>query len=119
MDTRRQRRFVRIAATVVLVLAVLPNALYVGHWPFFPGFEGADSAAEAHEHAGHCHLGPSRCSDGPSSGSTLPALVDGAGSMLLAGGLLMLLDAPVSRSLAGVAFRFERPPRETLASVTA
>ena len=119
MDTRRQRRFVRIASVLVLALAVLPNALFVGHWPFLPGFERADSAAAEHGHAGHCHLGPSRCADGPSSGSTLPALVDGSSIVLLAGGLLMLLDAPVSRPLAGVAFRFERPPRETLASVTA
>ena len=113
-----RRNVIRITA-VVLVIAVLPSALYLGHWPFLPGYERSDSATQAQEHAGHCHVDPSRCSNGPGDGPVLPVLVDGSGFMLLAGGVLMLLDAPVGRSRAAVALRVERPPRETLASVTA
>jgi len=112
------RNVIRITA-VVLLIAVLPSALYLGHWPFLPSYDGSDSAAEADEHAAHCHLSPRSCSNGSGGGPILPALVDGASFVLLGGGLLIPLDAPVSRWPAAVAFRLERPPRETLLPVAA
>jgi hypothetical protein len=58
---------IRTGSLLILLSAVLPNTLYVGHGPlsFDHGHaaEGAhDGASEADgEHAQHCHVGPSRC----------------------------------------------------------
>lgn len=118
MDTRRSRRLVRIAAALVLALAVLPNALYVGHWPFLPGYARSGTAAEAHEHAGHCHEGPGKCSEAPGNGAFVP-IMDAIALLLLAGGVTALLEAPFLRCLSPLAFPLEKPPRRTWSSTTA
>lgn len=66
----QSRRAARLMAALVLVAAVLPNVLYVGHWSA-PGPEAAHSHStatpeESDEHELHCHKGPSRCA-GPQS----------------------------------------------------
>ena len=60
MDAARQRRFVRIIAFVVLLLAILPQVTYLGHW----SIRGVGAAAAAPEdgHANHCHGSPA-CAD--------------------------------------------------------
>jgi hypothetical protein len=102
-------------AAVVLLLAVLPNALYLGHWPFLPGFETASTPAEAHEHAGHCHAGPSKCTDAPPS-SPQPMLLADSSVAVLALGVLLLLAVDLRYFPANpVAQRIIKPPRRTSA----
>ncbi len=64
MNSHRRRQ-VRLGAVLVLLLAVLPNVMYIGHRG-----EGRENhvhtRAEAAEHANHCHGGPSQCGGGPS-----------------------------------------------------
>ncbi len=49
----------------ILLFAVLPNVLYVGHWSFpsGPGDQVIHTEAKAEEHAAHCHIGPSNCAN--------------------------------------------------------
>jgi len=61
MRKLRRDRLIRVGGLVVLLAAVLPNVLYVGHLPA-SGHQHIDTAAEAEEHAEHCHLGPAKCS---------------------------------------------------------
>lgn len=67
---RNRQRLVAVGSLLILLLAVLPNVLYLGHWPI-PGMASDvhqfQSEAETREHAIHCHLGPSQCSDQPGS----------------------------------------------------
>jgi hypothetical protein len=57
-----RKRRIMAASVIVLLLAVLPNLLYVGHWPL-PGtrVHELQSRADIEEHAAHCHLGLSHC----------------------------------------------------------
>jgi hypothetical protein len=55
----------------VLLAAILPNLLYVGHGPTEPVHahetEGArESTERGGEHVQHCHVGPSKCAGQPS-----------------------------------------------------
>jgi hypothetical protein len=68
--------FTRFAALVILFGAIVPQALYVGHWPV-PGVTSVTAEALLHahedaegghhqdegspEHELHCHAGPSKC----------------------------------------------------------
>ena len=61
MSEARKRRFVRVLALVVLLLAILPNVAYIGHWTI-RGLETGTAEADADSHANHCH-GSSACSD--------------------------------------------------------
>jgi len=65
----KRQRLIAGGSFLILLLAVLPNVLYLGHWPI-PGIAGEPrqihSEAEAQQHAAHCHLGPSTCTDQPS-----------------------------------------------------
>jgi hypothetical protein len=53
----------------VLLAAVLPNIMYVGHGPF-GGSDAHDfkTVEDIEEHIAHCHIGPSSCSDQASLG---------------------------------------------------
>ena len=69
VSRRRFRRLIKVGSVVVLLLAVAPQVLYLGH----PSV-GSDSATQAvpagHEqhaqtatkHANHCHIAPKGCS---------------------------------------------------------
>ncbi|HZP26600.1 MAG TPA: hypothetical protein VFB90_06090 [Dehalococcoidia bacterium] len=71
METARGQRLLGRLALLALLLAVLPNVLYIGHLPL-PGapVEHIHTPAEAAQHANHCHLGPSSCGDQPSLSGT-------------------------------------------------
>jgi hypothetical protein len=133
MNAKGRRRAVRIGSLLVLLLAVFPNALYVGHWPVFTQTAepaeaandvshhhhgsspaaAAETTGEAHERAGHCYAGPSKCSEAPGTGFFQPA-VEAAVLALLAGGLLTLLFS-YGRLDTGMFFRrIDEPPRRTL-----
>ncbi len=56
----------------VLVVALLPSFLYLGHWSDYLGdslgYQAAEAAtdeAERAEHRTHCHFGPATCSEQP------------------------------------------------------
>ncbi len=68
----RRATLIRAAAVLVLLFVVLPNVLYLGHWPIF-GDHPIRSEAQAREHAAHCHLGPSTCSSEAPLGQSLLA----------------------------------------------
>jgi len=60
------------AAPVLLLLALAPSVLYVGHWGDFFATARPVSPEHMAQHAAHCHIGPSSCSDQPApAGVTL------------------------------------------------
>ena len=62
----RQKRWVRMGTIFVLLLVLLPNVAYVGHWSPSGQIADAHSLHAEHretEHAAHCHEGPSQCND--------------------------------------------------------
>ena len=111
MSGRARLPFVRIGSLVVLLLAVLPNVLYVGHGGLLGGHSHIANEAEAAEHASHCHLGPKQCSSGFGSAEALPAIGEVA---LAVGGLIALAWAVPAAKVIGLPARLERPPRGTI-----
>ena len=112
--SQRVRRVVALASAAVLLLAVLPNILYIGHLPI-PGVAAYDehppSAQEARDGASHCHYGPAGCSDHshPSTSSwSLPAATEVAMvSTATAPGVFS--DAPdVTQAISA---RSDKPPQ--------
>ena len=111
MSGRARLLCVRICSLVVLLLAVLPNLLYVGHGGLLGGHSRMSNEGEAAEHAAHCHLGPKQCSSGFGSAEALPS----AGEVtLVAEGLLALVLALPVTKVSGLPARPERPPRGTI-----
>ena len=102
MDSARQRRFVRIVAFVVLLVAILPQVTYLGHW----SIRGLGSAAAASNdgHANHCH-GSSACADQAAYGLQLWS--DAEAAVSLDGGLTRA--APRERD-ASTSDAFISPP---------
>ena len=112
--SQRVRGIVALASAAVLLLAVLPNILYIGHLPI-PGVaayhEHPSSAQEARDDASHCHYGPAGCSDHshPSTSSwSLPAATEVAMvSTATAPGVFS--DAPdVTQAISA---RSDKPPQ--------
>jgi len=75
LSHRRFRRLIKLGSVLVLLLAVAPQVLYLGHplagnnddavaQAMPAGHEGHEQTAA--EHANHCHVGPKGCaaSDG-------------------------------------------------------
>jgi len=84
----------------VLFLALLPSLSFFGHWPeqfAIPGtayaiaIPGAAGGAEAHDHASHCHAEAASCSDAPAAAGVSFALMNESLTLLVAGGVLVLL----------------------------
>ena len=111
MSGRAGLLVVRIGSLVVLLLAVLPNVLYVGHGGLMGGHSHIWNATEAAEHVSHCHLGPKQCSSGFGSAEALPAAGEFA---LAAGGMIALVWAVRIAKVSGLPSRPERPPRGTI-----
>lgn len=66
-----RRRFASSVSRFILLGVLLPNVVYLGHWPV--GAEaaaavehehGAPAGASTDEHTLHCHSGPSKCAGG-------------------------------------------------------
>jgi len=68
LSARCRRCLVRLGSVLVLLLAVMPQVLYLGH-PLRADDAPAPSTATGHEHrdrvvaehANHCHVGPKGC----------------------------------------------------------
>ncbi len=108
--------FVRAGSLAVLLLAVLPHVLYVGHGGFLGGAPHISNETEAAEHTSHCHLGRKQCSSGFGSAEALPSIGEVA---IFAGGLLALAWAVRAVKVSGLPSRLERPPRGTILFATA
>jgi hypothetical protein len=116
MSGRARLLLVRVCSLVVLLLAVLPNVLYVGHGGLLGGHSHISTETEAAEHASHCHLGPKQCSSGFGSAEALPVFTEIA---LAVGGLVALMGAVPAVKVSGLPSRLERPPRGTILFATA
>ena len=116
MSGRARRQSLQVGSLAVLLFAIAPNVLYVGHWGIIGGRSDMASEAEVEEHAAHCHVGPSKCSGAVGTGQMLPGMAD---ALLLVGGALLALAAarPASEH-QGFPARFERPPRGTIRALT-
>ena len=57
-----RRRLIRVGCLPILLSAVLPNALYVGHGFTAVQVEDLGRPATAEEHADHCHVAAAKCS---------------------------------------------------------
>src|SRR5438046_9636211 len=79
LSARRRRWAIRLGSVFVLLLAVLPQVLYLGN-PAAGADTSASSASNHHshqddtaaEHANHCHTGPKSCA-GADGAVTAPA----------------------------------------------
>jgi hypothetical protein len=85
-SARRRRLVIQVGSVMVLLLAVLPQVLYLGH-PLKSnvsssvaraapaGHQHHDDAAAAH--AGHCHVGPKGCAaaDGAVTVASLASVI--------------------------------------------
>jgi len=86
LSARRRRLAIKVGSVLVLLLAVMPQVLYLGH-PLKSSV--SDSAARAlpaghqhhddavAQHAGHCHVGPKGCAaaDGAVTVASLAAAI--------------------------------------------
>ena len=68
LPARHRRRAIRLGSVLVLLFAVMPQVLYLGHPMPTDGAAGQATATghEQHdrvaaEHANHCHVGPKSC----------------------------------------------------------
>lgn len=111
MSGRARLLLVRVCSLVVLLLAVLPNVLYVGHGGLMGGHSRISKETEAAEHASHCHLGPKQCSSAFGSPEALPSTGEVA---LAVGGLIGLAWTVATAKASGLPSRLERPPRGTI-----
>jgi hypothetical protein len=76
---RRRRLAIRLGSLAVLLLAVMPQVLYLGH-PLSGEEAPAPASATGHEHhdkvaaehANHCHVGPKGCAAADGAVNTAP-----------------------------------------------
>ena len=118
LSTRRRRRLMKLGSVLVLLLAVAPQVLYLGHPQSADKSSSAartmpasheHHAEAAAEHANHCHLGPKGCaaSDGVvhvASASTAIEILDHDGTVRA------IESAPLPRTFA-LWQRPEKPPQ--------
>lgn len=106
-----RRTFPHVAAAFILLLAVITNISYLGHWSSAAAEHApVHSAGEAEEHARHCHLGPSRCSGQQSLVSAF-WLGDGPALLALVGPLRHVDVAEVPPATDAPAAPPAHPPR--------
>ena len=80
--------------------------------------EEEQATEQAHERAGHCPSGPSRCSSAPAV-PVIPFTEAGVVVLVLGAGLLMLLERSTISALDRDVLPLRRPPRRTLSPVLA
>jgi len=115
LSARRRRWAIRLGSVFVLLLAVLPQVLYLGNPA--AGEDTSASAASNHhshqdetaaEHANHCHTGPKSCAGADG------AVVAPGSSMIAAlppHGMSHKLDIEPVRNAYSLWQRPEEPPR--------
>lgn len=119
-STAKRNHIVRLGAWLILVLALMPNISYMGHWTEMAGAahapdhhaETADHAAgpDAEQHAAHCHAGPSRCGGGESMIGT-PFVGEDTEGLALPGREIKIDTERMLIPLSGHATPILQPPR--------
>ena len=113
----RQRRLaIRLGSIIVLLFAVMPQVLYLGHPLAGEGTPAPGTATEhehhdkvAAEHANHCHVGPKGCAAADGAVNTAP-LANVAWILPTVGGINTLEDNQLIQSFT-LWQRPEKPPR--------
>jgi len=118
LSARRRRRLVRLGSVLVLLLAVAPQVLYLGHpRSAADSSSGARAIPAGHEHqaetaakhANHCHVGPKGCA--ASEGAVHVASIGQVIDVLENGGSASSVEArPLARSFV-LWQRPEKPPQ--------
>ena len=107
---------IRTASLLILLVAVLPNVLYVGHGPLSVGHDHAEQDAHGGavgvggEHAEHCHVGPSRCGGSQSMVGTWWAGED-SGLLSLDGLVRAVPHSDSLRAIDALPVRILQPPK--------
>jgi len=118
LSARRRRWAIKLGSVLVLLLAVMPQVLYLGHPR---GTTGSDSAVAtaptahlhhdqaAADHEGHCHVSPKGCA--AADGAVTVASLAAAIQVLENGQTAASIDsAPLLRGFA-LWQRPEKPPQ--------
>lgn len=110
---RKRKYLLKAGALVVLLLAMLPNALYVGHLPLpvVGSLEDIGGPLSSEQHASHCHGGQPGCSSEASAGQSIPILDSTAFSLPELDGLLHVGAEFHFPALSTFGSRIEKPPR--------
>jgi len=103
------------ASLLILLVAVLPNVLYVGHGPLSLGHDHTEQdahggVADGGEHAEHCHVGPTRCGGSQSMVGTWWAGED-AGLLTLDGPARAIPSPSQQPAAEPLPVRLLQPPR--------
>ena len=103
----RRRAIVGLGSLIVVLLAVIPNVLFIDHWSFLlPAHESEAGDHEAHEM--HCHLSATKC--GSFLGLITAALTVGL-SLIAGGGRLRAAAELIEKPRRDLAKRIDKPPR--------
>src|SRR5436309_1053647 len=115
LSSRRRRWAIRLGSIFVLLLAVLPQVLYLGNPAAVDDTSGqatsnhhANHDAAAAEHANHCHIGPRSCAG--SEGAVvapIPSMI----SALSHDGMPYSLDSEPVHDSYSLWQKPEKPPR--------
>lgn len=116
LPARRRRWAIKLGSVLVLLLAVTPQVLYLGHptpaadateQTMAGGHEHHDQAAA--KHAGHCHVGPKGCAaaDGVANVALLADLI----SIIPEGPAFDTLEYHDSTQTFALWQRPEKPPQ--------
>ena len=116
MSAPGRQRLLRVSSLLVLLLAVAPNVLFVGHWPVI-GDSRIDTREEAAEHAAHCHGGEQGCSQSEVFSQALPAATN-AFLIVVIGGMVLLIEAKSRLQHDEPDRRLRKPPQLIPASAS-
>ena len=100
-----RRRLASVAASTLVVLALLPSIVPYDHL-FVRNAHAADISEPVH--ASHCHVSPGTCSDAPITAG--PGQLILSEPLVLAPAMLTVLVAATATVLVGIASRPETPP---------
>ena len=115
LSARRRRWAIRLGSVFVLLLAVLPQVLYLGN-PAAADDTSSQAASVHHanhgdteaQHANHCHVGPKSCAGAEGA-------VVAPGSRMIAAlpphGMSHKLDIEPVRNAYSLWQRLDKPPR--------
>lgn len=116
----KRDQMIRLGAWLILVLVLMPNISYMGHWPEMAGTahdhdysaEPIDpgAAGSVAEHAAHCHAGPAHCGGGESMIGT-PFVGDDTEGLALPGHESKIDTRRLLAALSGHATLVLQPPR--------
>jgi hypothetical protein len=117
LSAGRRRLAIKLGSVLVLLLAIMPQVLYLGH-PVREADRATQTTATtshehhdqaAAEHAGHCHVGPKGCAGG--DGATHVALLSSLTSIVPEGHEFDTLESHDPVQSFALWQRPEKPPR--------